>query len=138
MQDQDHKSVQAQANMAEATHAANPTPDPVTTSDNNPQQENSPPKHDNSQSEDTPSTTTDILGQLILKRKTLEEAYVSAAMEEFGMEQDLALANVQKARSSPQKAKQLQAIHEAHKAVMEYEKAANKAAEGQYPLPNMI
>ena len=53
-------------------------------------------------------------------------------MEEYGMEQSRALANIQKARSAPQKAKQLQAIHEAHKAVLEFEKTTKTGAKGQY------
>ena len=94
-------------------------------------QENSPTKVDNSQPEDTTATASDILGQLVSKRNKLEQAYVDVAMEEYGMEQARALANIEKARSAPQKAKQLQAIHEAHKAVLEFEQATNTGAEGQ-------
>ena len=43
------------------------------------------------------------------------------------MDQESVVANIKKARSAPQKNKRLQAIHEAHKAVVSKEAAIEKS-----------
>ena len=65
---------------------------------------------------------------LVAKRNQLEDAYTVFATEEVGMDQENVVANIKKARSAPQKNKRLQAIHEAHKAVVSKEAAIDKAA----------
>ena len=51
---------------------------------------------------------------LVAKRDTLENSYRVSAIEGFGMEEETVQNNILHARSSPQKGKHLQSIHEAH------------------------
>ena len=64
---------------------------------------------------------------LVAKRNQLEDAYTVFATEEVGVDQESVVANIKKARSASQKNKRLQAIHEAHKAVVSKEAAIEKA-----------
>ena len=66
---------------------------------------------------------------LVAKRRELEAAYRRFAMAECGMEEEHIAAKIAQARAAPQKSKRLQAIHEAHAAVLSKE-AAVKVAEG--------
>ena len=64
------------------------------------------------------ATLRQDLKMLVTKRNQLEDAYTVCATEEFGMDHENAVANIKKARSAPQKNKRLQAIHEAHGALL--------------------
>ena len=50
-----------------------------------------------------------------------------SATEDWGVDGERVLANIRRARSSPQKNKQLQAIHEAHMAVLSKTDAIDEA-----------
>ena len=65
---------------------------------------------------------------LVLQRTTLEDSYRVSTVEECGMEVEFVDAKIAKARSTPHQNKRLQAIHEAHRAVLSKE-AEIKAAE---------
>ena len=58
---------------------------------------------------------------LVVKRDALENSYRVSAIDDFGMEEETAQNNILRARSSPQKSKQLQPIHEAHAEVLSKE-----------------
>ena len=58
---------------------------------------------------------------LVAKRNSLEDAYRVFATEEFDIEEEVVDIKLDQARSSPQKNKRLQSIHEAHKAVLSKE-----------------
>ena len=60
---------------------------------------------------------------LVSKRATLEDEYRVFAINECDMEEAVADAKIKKAWSAPQKNKRLQAIHEAHKALLSKEAA---------------
>ena len=51
-------------------------------------------------------------------RDNLEAEYIRFATEECDMQEERAVAKIKVARSTPQKNKRLQAIHEAHRAYM--------------------
>ena len=51
-------------------------------------------------------------------RDKLEAEYIRSVTEEWDMPKEVAVAKVNAARSTPQKNKRLQAIHEAHRAYM--------------------
>ena len=51
-------------------------------------------------------------------RDNLEAEYIRFATEECDMQEERAVAKIKVARSTPQKNKRLQAIHEAHMAMM--------------------
>ena len=55
------------------------------------------------------------------KRDTLENSYRVSAIEGLGMEEETVQNNILQARSSPQKSKKLQPIHEAHAEVLSKE-----------------
>ena len=57
------------------------------------------------------------------KRRELEAAYCRFAIYECDMEEENVVAKIEQARSAPQKNKRLQAIHEAHAAVVSKEAA---------------
>ena len=69
------------------------------------------------------------------KRQELEDAYVRVAMEECDMEEELALSKAKNARLTPQKNKRLNAIHEAHVAVVSVGTAITEA-EGKLAAPD--
>ena len=58
---------------------------------------------------------------LAAKRDALENSYRVSAIESFGMEEETMHNNILRARSSPQKNKYLQRIHEAHGEVLSKE-----------------
>ena len=58
---------------------------------------------------------------LVTKRNALEDAYRVFVTEEFDIEEEVVDTKLDQARSSPQKNKRLQSIHEAHKAVLSKE-----------------
>ena len=58
---------------------------------------------------------------LVAKRDALENSYRVSAIESFGMEEETMHNNILRARSSPQKNKHLQRIHEAHGEVLSKE-----------------
>merc|ERR1712096_301324 len=60
---------------------------------------------------------------LLAKRNALENGFRGCAVEECGMEEELVVAKITKARSAPQRTKRLQAIHEAHTAILSKEAA---------------
>ena len=64
---------------------------------------------------------------LATKRQELEAAYRRFAIDECGMEEANVITKMEQARSAPQKSKRLQAIHEAHVAVVSKEAAINEA-----------
>ena len=64
---------------------------------------------------------------LATKRQDLEAAYRHFAIDDFGIEEDHVVAKIDQARSAPQKNKRLQAIHEAHAAVVSKEAAIKEA-----------
>ena len=64
---------------------------------------------------------------LVAKRQELEAAYRRFAIDECGMEEEHIAAKIEQARSAPQKSKRLQAIHEAHAAVVSKEAAIKEA-----------
>ena len=64
---------------------------------------------------------------LVTKQQELEAAYRRVAIDDFGMEEEYAVAKIEQARSAPQKNKRLQAIHEAHVAVLSKESAIKEA-----------
>ena len=55
------------------------------------------------------------------KRDALENSYRVSAIDDFGIQEETAQNNILRARSSPQKSKQLQPIHEAHVEVLSKE-----------------
>ena len=55
---------------------------------------------------------------LVVKRDALENSYRVSAIEDFGIQEETAQNNILRARSSPQKSKLLQPIHEAHREVL--------------------
>ena len=55
---------------------------------------------------------------LATKRQELEAEYRRFAIDECDMEEEHVVSKIKQARSAPQKNKRLQAIHEAHAAVM--------------------
>ena len=59
--------------------------------------------------------------RLLSKRDALENSYRVSAIEDFGIQEETAQNNILRARSSPQKSKQLQSIHEAHAEVLSKE-----------------
>ena len=65
---------------------------------------------------------------LVAKLQELETAYRRFSIDECGMEEEHIAAKIEQARSAPQKSKRLQAIHEAHAAVVS-KGAAIKEAE---------
>ena len=64
---------------------------------------------------------------LVAKEKRLEAEYRDSAIEKWGFDEERVLAKIRRARSSPQKNKQLQAIHEAHMAVLSKRDAIDEA-----------
>ena len=64
---------------------------------------------------------------LMKQRDALEDAYRVFAGEECGLEEDVSNAKIEKARLVPQQNQRLQAIHEAHKAVLSKEAAIKDA-----------
>ena len=64
---------------------------------------------------------------LATKRQELEAAYRRFAIDECDMEEEHIVAKIEQARSAPQKNKRLQAIHEAHAAVVSKEAAIKEA-----------
>ena len=73
------------------------------------------------------------------KRGALENSYRVSAIDDFGMEEETAQKYILRARSSPQKSKHLQPIHEAHGEILsketeiaEAERALAAAREARY------
>ena len=64
---------------------------------------------------------------LVTKQQELEAAYRRFTIDECGMEEEHVVAKIEQARSAPQKSKRLQAIHEAHAAVVSKEAAIKEA-----------
>ena len=64
---------------------------------------------------------------LVTQRQELEAAYRRFAIDECGMDEDNVVAKIEQARSAPQKSKRLQAIHEAHVAVVSKEAAIKES-----------
>ena len=64
---------------------------------------------------------------LVTKQQELEAAYRRVAIDDFGMEEEHVVAKIEQARSVPQKNRRLQAIHEAHVAVVSNESAIKEA-----------
>ena len=64
---------------------------------------------------------------LVTKRQELETAYRRFAIDECDMEEEHVDTKIEQARSAPQKIKRLQAIHEAHAAVVSKEAAIKEA-----------
>ena len=64
----------------------------------------------------------------VAKRQELEAAYRRFAIDECGMDEEHIAAKIEQARLAPQKDKRLQAIHQAHAAVVS-QKAVIKEAE---------
>ena len=64
---------------------------------------------------------------LVTTQQELEAAYRRFAIDECGMEEENVITKMEQARSAPQKSKRLQAIHEAHVAVVSKEAAINEA-----------
>ena len=64
---------------------------------------------------------------LATKRQELEAAYRRFAIDECDMDEENVVAKIEQARSAAQKSKRLQAIHEAHVAVVSKEAAINEA-----------
>ena len=64
---------------------------------------------------------------LATKRQEFEAAYRRFAIDECGIEEDHIVAKIEQARSAAQKSKRLQAIHEAHAAVVSKEAAIKEA-----------
>ena len=58
---------------------------------------------------------------LVAKRDALENSYRVSAIDYFGIQEEAAQDNILRARSSPQKGKHLQDIHEAHIEVLSTE-----------------
>ena len=52
--------------------------------------------------------------RLLSKRDALENSYRVSAIDDFGIQEETVQNNILRARSSPQKGKNLQSIHEAH------------------------
>ena len=77
--------------------------------------------------------------RLLSKRDALENSYRVSAIDDFGIQEETAQNNILRARSSPQKSKHLQPIHEAHGEVLskeseiaEAERALAAAREARY------
>ena len=64
---------------------------------------------------------------LTTKWQELEVEYRHFAINESRMEEEHVVAKIEQARSAPQKTKRLQAIHEAHAAVVSKEAAIKEA-----------
>ena len=64
---------------------------------------------------------------LVTKQQELEAAYRRFTIDECGMDEESVVAKIERARSAPHKIKRLQAIHEAHVAVVSKEAAINEA-----------
>ena len=64
---------------------------------------------------------------LATKQQELEASYRRFAIDEFGIEEGHVVIKIEQARSAPQKGKRLQAIHEAHVAVVSKEAEINEA-----------
>ena len=64
---------------------------------------------------------------LVAKRQELEAEYRRFTIDDFGMEEEHVVAKIERARSVPQKNRRLQAIHEAHVAVVSNEAAIKEA-----------
>ena len=58
---------------------------------------------------------------LVAKRDALENSYRVSAIDDFGIQEETAQNNILRARSSPQKGKHLQPIHNAHGEVLSKE-----------------
>ena len=64
---------------------------------------------------------------LVTKQQELEASYRRFAIDECDMEEENVEVKIEQARAAPQKNKRLQAIHEAHAAVVSNEAAINEA-----------
>ena len=73
---------------------------------------------------------------LVTKQQELEASYRRFAIDECDMEEENVGVKIEQARAAPQKNKRLQAIHEAHAAVVSKEAAIEEAERAVAALIN--